>query len=155
MLLLFCAFQGCQGYCPGGKCPGLTLEIFGLCLNACSRIILASPPSLGVELKSLLCVSVYMMLTGPLHGMCVCVCTGTCEGQRSSSGVSFGQSLLVFSRQLLEHSDLSRLAAWWAPRDPLVSASLALGSKCLLSHPVLFCESRDLNSCSCACRVST
>lgn len=45
----------------------------------------------------------------------VYVYTGICEGQRLFSGVSFSQSLLVFSRQLLEHSNLSRLAAWWAP----------------------------------------
>lgn len=54
------------------------------------------------------CVCVYLCA-----GVCVCVCTytGTCEGLRSSSGVSFSWSLLVFLRQLLERSDLSQLAA--------------------------------------------
>lgn len=58
---------------PWWEMPWINSGDYGLYLHACSRLILAAPPSVGVELKeSFVCECVHeAVMGGPLHGVCV------------------------------------------------------------------------------------
>lgn len=64
------------GILPWWEMPWINSGDFGLCLHACSRIILAAPPGLGELKESVVCECVHeVVMGGGLYMVCVwCVC---------------------------------------------------------------------------------